>query len=38
VSPDAWRHHGDTRERLELLAQRLLEANACPPDMRTPPP
>jgi cobaltochelatase CobN len=25
VSADAWRHHGDTRERLELLAQRLLE-------------
>ncbi|MDP9991563.1 cobaltochelatase CobN [Variovorax boronicumulans] len=33
VSADAWRHHGDTRERLELLAQRLLEENACPPDM-----
>jgi cobaltochelatase CobN len=33
VSADAWRHHGDTRERLELLAQQLLEASACPPDM-----
>jgi cobaltochelatase CobN len=33
VSADAWRHHGDTRERLELLAQRLLEENACPPGM-----
>ncbi|MDQ0070488.1 cobaltochelatase CobN [Variovorax boronicumulans] len=33
VSADAWRHYGDTRERLELLAQRLLEENACPPDM-----
>jgi cobaltochelatase CobN len=33
VSADAWRHHGDTRERLELLAQQLLEVNACPPDM-----
>ncbi|MGJ7606439.1 cobaltochelatase subunit CobN [Variovorax sp. LT1R20] len=33
VSADAWRHHGDTRERLELLAQRLMEENACPPDM-----
>ncbi|ADU38028.1 cobaltochelatase subunit CobN [Variovorax paradoxus] len=33
VSADAWRHHGDTRERLELLAQRLLEENVCPPDM-----
>ena len=25
VSDEAWRHHGDTRERLELLAQRLLD-------------
>ncbi|QNK66617.1 cobaltochelatase subunit CobN [Variovorax sp. PAMC26660] len=25
VSTDPWRHQGDTRERLELLAQRLLE-------------
>ncbi|MDM0040336.1 cobaltochelatase subunit CobN [Variovorax sp. J22G21] len=25
VSDEPWRHHGDTRERLELLAQRLLE-------------
>ena len=33
VSADAWRHHGDTRERLELLAQRLLEDIAFPPDM-----
>lgn len=33
VSADAWRHHGDTRERLELFAQRLLEENACPPDL-----
>ncbi|MDQ0013175.1 cobaltochelatase CobN [Variovorax boronicumulans] len=33
VSADAWRHHGDTRERLELLAQRLLEEDACPPDL-----
>ncbi|KIQ32142.1 cobalamin biosynthesis protein CobN [Variovorax paradoxus] len=33
VSADAWRHHGDTRERLELLAQRLLEDEACPPGM-----
>jgi cobaltochelatase CobN len=33
VSADAWRHHGDTRERLELLAQRLLEEGACPPDL-----
>jgi len=33
VSADPWRHHGDTRERLELLAQRLLEDNTCPPGM-----
>ncbi|RYX97625.1 MAG: cobaltochelatase subunit CobN [Comamonadaceae bacterium] len=24
ISGDAWRHHGDTRERLELLAQQLM--------------
>jgi cobalamin biosynthesis Mg chelatase CobN len=29
VSADPWRHQGDTRERLELLAQRLLE-EGCP--------
>lgn len=33
VSADAWRHQGDTRERLELLAQQLLEAGACPPEL-----
>ncbi|CAA2106568.1 cobaltochelatase subunit CobN [Variovorax paradoxus] len=33
VSADAWRHQGDTRERLELLAQRLLEEGACPPEL-----
>ena len=33
VSTDAWRHQGDTRERLELLAQRLLEDNTCPSGM-----
>ncbi|MDM0005980.1 cobaltochelatase subunit CobN [Variovorax sp. J22G73] len=33
VSTDAWRHQGDTRERLELLAQRLLEAGACPHEL-----
>lgn len=33
VSVDAWRHQGDTRERLELLAQRLLEAGTCLPDL-----
>ena len=26
VSDDPWRHHGDTRERLELLALRVLQA------------
>jgi cobaltochelatase CobN len=26
-----WRHHGDTRERLELLAQALLDATLLPP-------
>jgi cobaltochelatase CobN len=26
VTDAAWRHHGDTRERLELLASKLLEA------------
>jgi cobaltochelatase CobN len=33
VSADAWRHQGDTRERLELLAQRLLEEGACPREL-----
>ena len=33
VSTEAWRHQGDTRERLELLAQRLLEAGECPPGL-----
>ncbi|MFM9923174.1 cobaltochelatase subunit CobN [Variovorax sp. H27-G14] len=41
VSTDPWRHHGDTRERLELLAQQLLEGSlegsfeerACPADL-----
>jgi cobaltochelatase CobN len=33
VSDEAWRHQGDTRERLELLAQRLLEEGACPPEL-----
>lgn len=33
VSTDAWRHQGDTRERLELLAQRLIESRDCPPDL-----
>jgi cobaltochelatase CobN len=33
VSTEAWRHQGDTRERLELLAQRLLEEGACPPEL-----
>ena len=33
VSDDAWRHQGDTRERLELLAQRLLEDGACPDEL-----
>lgn len=33
VSKEAWRHQGDTRERLELLAQQLLEEGACPPEL-----
>jgi cobaltochelatase CobN len=33
VSDDPWRHQGDTRERLELLAQHLLDEAACPPGM-----
>jgi len=33
VSADAWRHQGDTRERLELLAQRLIETRNCPPGL-----
>jgi len=33
VSGEAWRHQGDTRERLELLAQRLMEGSACPPEL-----
>ncbi|MET3475449.1 cobaltochelatase subunit CobN [Variovorax atrisoli] len=33
VSSEAWRHQGDTRERLELLAQRLMEEGACPPEL-----
>lgn len=33
VSTEAWRHQGDTRERLELLAQRLLEEGACPSEL-----
>ena len=28
VTDAAWRHHGDTRERLELLATKLLESQA----------
>ncbi|MCC7150842.1 MAG: cobaltochelatase subunit CobN [Rubrivivax sp.] len=33
VSAAPWRHHGDTRERLELLAQRLLDSlRDDPPD------
>jgi len=30
VDAGAWRHHGDTRERLELLATRLLDEDAAP--------
>ncbi|SDC55214.1 cobaltochelatase CobN subunit [Paracidovorax valerianellae] len=30
VSGDPWRHHGDTRERLELLALQLLEGVGTP--------
>ncbi|MDR6517432.1 cobaltochelatase CobN [Variovorax paradoxus] len=33
VSSEAWRHQGDTRERLELLAQRLMEEGACPSEL-----
>ena len=33
VSTGAWRHQGDTRERLELLAQRLLEAGEYSPGL-----
>jgi cobaltochelatase CobN len=33
VSKEAWRHQGDTRERLELLAQQLLEEGACPQEL-----
>ncbi len=33
VSKEAWRHQGDTRERLELLAQQLLEKGACPQEL-----
>ena len=33
VSDDPWRHQGDTRERLELLATRLVEAGECPAGM-----
>lgn len=33
VSTEAWRHQGDTRERLELLAQQLLEEGACPQEL-----
>jgi len=30
VSPDAWRSHGDTVERIELLAERLVAGQAAP--------
>ncbi len=33
VSDDPWRHQGDARERLELLATRLVEAGECPAGM-----
>lgn len=33
VSDDPWRHQGDTRERLELLATQLVEAGECPAGM-----
>ncbi|VXC76576.1 Aerobic cobaltochelatase subunit CobN [Burkholderia sp. 8Y] len=35
TSDAPWRHHGDTRERLECLAMQLLEGNAAVPGRNT---